>query len=223
MHGKLIAIDGVDSSGKGLQTDLLLAALQQKGERVRKLSFPVYSAPSSAPVREYLAGHFGGVNDVNGYAASLLFAVDRYASYKSDWERDYRDGCTFVCDRYVSSNAIHQSVKLPQGEREAFLRWVEDVEYEKMGLPRPDLTIFLDMPVEVALQLMKKRYHGDESLRDIHEADEDYLRACHEAAIFAADRLGWERIACVENGALLTPQAIFSQVLERVGRLYAAL
>ena len=212
MHGKLIAIDGVDSSGKGLQTDLLLAALQQKGERVRKLSFPVYSAPSSAPVREYLAGHFGGVNDVNGYAASLLFAVDRYASFKSDWERDYRDGCTFVCDRYVSSNAIHQSVKLPQGEREAFLRWVEDVEYEKMGLPRPDLTIFLDMPVEVALQLMKKRYHGDESKKDVHEKDTEYLARSRRAAEFCARRLGWDTVHCTADGTMRSIEEIQTEV-----------
>ena len=220
MRGKLIAIDGVDSSGKGLQTQLLLEAMEQKGLPVRKLRFPVYESDSSALVKMYLAGEMGGVSDVNGYAASIFFAADRYASYKMDWGKPLQDGLNMVCDRYVSSNAIHQAVKAPQEQRDEFLGWVMDLEYEKMGLPKPDLTIFLDMPVDVALSLMDKRYHGDASKKDIHEADRDYLLACHEAAVYAADHFGWARINCVENGKLLSPHTIHEKIMDLVDPLF---
>ncbi len=216
MRGKLIAIDGVDSSGKGLQTQLLLEALEHRGLSVRKLRFPVYESDSSALVKMYLAGEMGGVSDVNGYAASLFFAADRYASYKMDWGKQLEEGTNMVCDRYVSSNAIHQSVKVAEAEREDFFSWVMDLEYEKMGLPKPDLTIFLDMPVDVALSLMDKRYHGDASKKDIHEADRDYLLACHEAAVYAAEHFGWVRINCVEEGKLLSPHVIHEKIMERI-------
>ena len=223
MRGKLIAVDGVDSSGKGLQSELLLKALRQKGEPVKKLRFPVYESESSAPVRMYLAGELGGVQDVNGYAASLFFAVDRYASFRCGWGRELAQGTSFVCDRYVSSNAIHQAVKVPDAERDGFLAWIDDLEYGKLGLPRPDLTLFLDMPVDVALRLMSGRYAGDESKKDIHESDPDYLRACHDAAVYAAEKFGWERIVCVENGVLLPPERIHEMIMERVERLYAGI
>ena len=216
MRGKLIAIDGVDSSGKGLQTQLLLEELEHRGMEVRKLRFPVYESDSSTLVKMYLAGEMGGVSDVNGYAASLFFAADRYASYKMDWGKQLEDGMNMVCDRYVSSNAIHQAVKVDRAERDSFLAWVMDLEYEKMGLPKPDLTIFLDMPVDVALSLMDKRYHGDASKKDIHEADRDYLLSCHDAAVYAAEHFGWARISCVEDGKLLAPQVIHEKVMALV-------
>ena len=220
MRGKLIAIDGVDSSGKGLQTQLLLEEMEQRGLAVRKLRFPVYESDSSALVKMYLAGEMGGVADVNGYAASIFFAADRYASYKTDWGKPLAEGQNMVCDRYVSSNAIHQAVKVPAAKRDEFLGWVMDLEYEKMGLPKPDLTIFLDMPVDVALSLMDKRYHGDQSKKDIHEADREYLLACHEAAVYAADHFGWARISCVEDGKLLSPHVIHEKVMALVNPLF---
>lgn len=220
MRGKLIAIDGVDSSGKGLQTQLLLETMEHRGLPVRKLRFPVYESDSSALVKMYLAGEMGGVSDVNGYAASLFFAADRYASYKMDWGKPLSEGLNMVCDRYVSSNAIHQAVKVPLDSRDEFLGWVMDLEYKKMGLPKPDLTIFLDMPVDVALSLMDKRYHGDASKKDIHEADRDYLLACHEAAVYAADHFGWARINCVENGKLLSPHTIHEKIMDLVDPLF---
>ncbi len=222
MRGKLIAIDGVDGSGKGLQTDMLISALLQRGLPARKLRFPVYESDSSALVRMYLSGGLGRqVGDVNGYAASVFFAADRYASFKSDWGGQFQDGVNMVCDRYVSSNAIHQSVKVPTQERDRILEWVDELEYEKLCLPRPDLTIFLDMPVEVAVGLMERRYSGDQSKKDIHESDERYLHECHAAAVYAAHKFGWHRIECVQNGRLRSPEEIHQSVLERVKDLYA--
>ncbi len=160
--------------------------------------------------------HSHSTHERYAYAASLFFAADRYASYKTDWGKPLADGMHMVCDRYVSSNAIHQSVKVAETERQDFFDWVMDLEYEKMGLPKPDLTIFLDVPVDVALALMDKRYDGDATKKDIHEADRNYLLACHEAAVSAADHFGWVRINCVENGSLLPPSVIHEKIMAYV-------
>lgn len=217
---KLIAIDGVDSSGKGLQTKMLFEALKEKNDNVVKISFPDYESESSALVRMYLSGEFGKeINSVNGYAASLFFAVDRYASFKKNWKANYEKGDIIICDRYVSSNAIHQSVKIEENKRDEFLSWIDDVEYEKLGLPRPDMIFFLDMPVDMALKLMDKRYNGDVSKKDIHEADEGYLSMCHQAAEYACDKFGWQRIDCVVDGVLRTPEDIHNEIMEKVNSI----
>lgn len=213
--GKLIAIDGVDSSGKGLQSRLLYEAILKKYPDTLKVSFPDYDSESSALVKMYLSGQFGkSVDSVNAYAASMFFAVDRYASFKKNWQEQYNNGSIIVCDRYVSSNAIHQSVKLPKEQRDEFLSWIDDAEYNKLGLPKPSAVIFLDMPVEKAMELMLGRYEGNESKKDIHEADIDYLRACHNAAEYACEKFGWHRVECVKNGILRTPEDIHAEVMK---------
>ncbi len=218
--GILIAIDGVDSSGKGLQSRLLFDALSSRYENTLKVSFPDYESESSALVKMYLSGQFGkAVDSVNAYAASMFFAVDRYASFKKNWGEQYNNGAIIVCDRYVTSNAIHQSVKLPFEQRDEFLHWIDDAEYNKLGLPRPDMVFFLDMPVSKAMELMSGRYEGDESKKDIHEADTEYLVTCHKAARYACEKFGWKRIECVKNGILRTPEDIHSEILEAVERI----
>lgn len=218
--GILIAIDGVDSSGKGLQSRMLFEALSEKYDNAIKVSFPDYDSESSALVKMYLSGQFGkAVDSVNAYAASMFFAVDRYASFKKNWGEQYNNGSVIVCDRYVTSNAIHQSVKLPIEKRDEFLHWIDDAEYNKLGLPRPDVVIFLDMPVDMAMKLMSGRYEGDESKKDIHEADIDYLKTCHKAAQYACEKFGWKRIECVKNGVLRTPEDIHREVMETVERV----
>lgn len=218
--GILIAIDGVDSSGKGLQSRLLFEALSKKYGNTVKVSFPDYDSESSALVKMYLSGQFGkAVDSVNAYAASMFFAVDRYASFKKNWGEQYNNGSVIVCDRYVTSNAIHQSVKLPFEQRDEFLHWIDDAEYNKLGLPRPDAVIFLDMPVDMAMKLMSGRYEGDESKKDIHEADIEYLKTCHKAAQYACEKFGWKRIECVKDGVLRTPEDIHAEVMATVERV----
>ncbi len=212
--GVIITIDGVDSSGKGLQSRMLFEKLTSLGKKVTKVSFPDYDSDSSAPVRMYLSGKLGkSVDSVNAYAASLFFAVDRYISYKQSWIENYNAGEIVICDRYVSSNAIHQSVKLPCENRDEFLAWIDEVEYDRMGLPRPDVVLFLDVPVDVAMKLMSGRYDGDETKKDIHEADIEYLKKCHNAAEYACDKFGWQRIECVTDGVLRTPEDIHEEIM----------
>lgn len=149
----------------------------------------------------YLGGEFG--NDpscVNVYAASSFYAVDRYASYSRHWKEDYLSGKVILADRYTSSNAVHQAVKLPQSEWGDYIKWLCDYEYEKLAVPKPDRIIYLDMPVDVSQRLMTKRYGGDEVKKDVHEANVEYLRRCAKAAAFAAEKMGWETVVCSENG-----------------------
>ncbi|MBQ1950030.1 MAG: deoxynucleoside kinase [Clostridia bacterium] len=211
--GKLIVIDGLDGSGKSTQLELLRTRLEQDGITSRHISFPDYEQPSSALVRLYLNGELGGsASSVNAYAASSFYAVDRYASYKTFWEEDYVAGVPVVAARYTTSNAIHQMTKLPKEEWDAFLVWLEDYEYNKLGLPKPDKVVFLDMPLEVSQRLLAKRYDGDEGKKDIHERDVHYLEQCRTAALYAAERLGWTVVPC-SDGENPFPPAVIHQKL----------
>lgn len=168
--GQLVVLDGLDGSGKTTQLARLGGYLTGRGIHYRQISFPDYRNPSSSLVRMYLDGAFGSSPDaVGAYAASSFYAVDRYASYKQFWQPDYEAGALILAARYTTSNAIHQMGKLPKSEWDAYLRWLEDYEYGLLGLPRPDLVIFLDMPPEVSQTLLSGRYEGDEAKKDIHE------------------------------------------------------
>ena len=201
--GKLIVIEGLDGSGKATQAERLRIWLEGRGEQVLKVSFPNYESRSSELVKMYLAGEIGGADDVNAYAASSFYASDRYISYETGWKKQWLAGYTIVMDRYTTSNAVHQMAKLPRGDWTSFLDWLWDYEFARMRLPAPDRVIYLDMEPEVSRELMRRRYGGDESRADIHERDLGYQLRCREAALFAADRLGWEILPCCENGGLI--------------------
>ncbi len=200
--GKLIVLEGLDGSGKNTHSRRLTERLTERGALVRKISFPDYEEPSSALVKMYLGGEFGTApEDVNAYAASSFYAVDRYASYKKHWQKLYEEGGIIIADRYTTSNATHQMGKLPKEEWDGFLDWLCDYEYRLLGLPKPDLTLYLDMDPSISFKLIEKRYHGDDSRKDIHEKDFDYLAACRQSALYAAGRLGWKVIKLYgENG-----------------------
>ena len=213
----LIVIEGLDGSGKGTQSQLLYTAMQQSGRPCRKISFPNYESPSSALVKMYLAGEFGKQADsVNAYAASTFYAVDRYASFKKDWEAEYNAGSLILADRYTTSNMVYQLTKLPRGEWEPFLAWLSDLEYQKMGLPRPDCVLYLDMPVEVSQQLLTGRYQGDSAKKDIHEANVGFLQQCRESALYAAQKFGWTVIPCAREGSPLPREEIARAVLQKL-------
>lgn len=215
--GKLIVIEGLDGSGKSTQLEILAKRLTETGIDNRTVSFPDYQSDSSALVRMYLAGKFGSKpSDVNAYAASVFYTVDRYASYKENWGAYYESGGVVLSGRYTTSNAIHQASKLSAGERETFLNWLYDLEYNKIGIPKPDKVIYLDMPVNVSQKLLSHRYNGDESKKDIHESDIAYLTACRQAADFAAEVSGWTRISCARNDEARTVEAISDDVLNEV-------
>lgn len=218
--GKLIVLEGLDGSGKSTQLDRLFENLEKDGVNSKWVSFPNYDDDSSALVKMYLAGQFGKKpGDVNAYAASAFYAVDRYASFKKDWGQHYNDGGVIVSGRYTTSNAIHQCSKLPEAEWEGFLSWLYDFEYNKLGIPAPDKVIFLDMPTEISQKLMDKRYDANGGHKDIHESDLEYLENCRKAALFTAKFSGWTIISCGKDGVPRTIEDIAGEVLEEAKKI----
>lgn len=212
--GKLIVIEGLDGSGKGTQAAELAKNLAAGGAPVRKVSFPDYASDSSALVKMYLSGQFGkDPQDVNAYAASTFYAVDRFASFKRDWGGFYEGGGIVVADRYTTSNAVHQCSKLPQEQWDAFLAWLFDFEYHLLGIPSPDLVVYLSVDPAVSQRLMTGRYRGDESRKDIHEGNLAYLRRSRLAAEYCSSRLGWRQIECCRGGQMRTVEAIQADIL----------
>ncbi len=202
--GILIAIDGVDASGKQTHTELLAEHFKSLKKKVRRLSFPMYNSESSALVKLYLDGSLGKkAEDVDAYAASTFFAADRFATYRMDWQKDYEDSQTLIiADRYVSSNMIHQASKIEDfAEKDKFLDWLYDFEFNLYKIPQPDMTIFLDMPPKYGKMLIAGRnnkFSGNEKL-DIHEKDFSYLEKSYENAKYVAEKFGWQTISCVKD------------------------
>lgn len=202
-HGTLIVLEGIDGSGKATQSALLEKKLKEAGKDVMHISFPDYTSDSSALVKMYLKGDFGAdPGDVNPYAASLFYAVDRFASYRMKWKDFYEKGGIIIADRYTTSNMVHQMTKYDdEEERTQFLSWLEKTEYEELELPRPDLVILLDIPLGMSEALVKARAAEGGSM-DIHEQHLDYLRKCHDAYQALVRFYGWERIPCAREGVL---------------------
>lgn len=215
MQNRLLVVEGLDGSGKSTQVSLLKAKLESDGTPVRQIKLPDYDDPSSTLVKMYLGGEFGkNPEDVNVYAASSFYAVDRYASFRRHWQKDYENGTLILADRYTTSNAVHQAVKLPESAWENYLSWLADYEYNKLGIPAPDAVIFLDMPVAVSQKLMTARYNGEEAKKDVHEANVSYLNACRKAALFAADKLGWYVVPCADGDEPLPIAQIHARIYE---------
>lgn len=214
--GFLAVIEGLDGSGKHTQSELLAEGLRERGLPVRKVSFPDYDSPGSSLVKMYLGGEFGEKpDDVNAYAASSFYAVDRFASFKRDWQADFERGAV-VADRYTTSNAIHQCAKLPEAAWDDFLAWLFDYEYAKLGIPAPALVIYLRLDPELSRRLLEKRYEGHTEREDIHERDAAYLRRCRRAADYCAARLGWVTVECSRDGELRRVADIQAEIMEIV-------
>ena len=217
MSGKLIVFEGTDGSGKATQAGLLCRHLEREGIPFREIDFPRYGKPSAAMVQEYLDGNLGKrPGDVSAYAASLFFSMDRYASYKQDWGGFYESGGLVVANRYTTSNAVHQASKLLKSERKAYLDWLFDLEYNKLGLPKPDLVLYLDMPIEITERMMRRREADTHTHADIHEQDAAYLRRCRESAREVVDQCGWTVIHCGRDGEPRSVEDIAAEVWRRV-------
>lgn len=216
--GKLIVIEGLDGSGKHTQAVLLKDWLENIGKSVKLVSFPDYDSPSSSLVKMYLAGDFGkNADSVSPYAASAFYAVDRFASFRTKWQDFYENGGIVIADRYTTSNAVHQCSKLPVDQWDDFLKWLSDFEYKYMGIPEPDSVIYLRTDPEVSQKLMSGRYNSDESKKDIHERDVDYLKRSQKSADYCADKLGWNIIECIENGVMRSVENISVEVKSFTG------
>ena len=215
--GKLIVIEGTDGSGKSTQFKALTERLRRDGTEFKTLVFPQYSEPSSALIRMYLSGEFGSdPSDVNAYAASAFYAVDRYASYKKDWGAWFEQGGLIVSDRYTTSNAVHQTSKEPPEKQAAFLHWLYEFEYDKLGLPRPDLTIYLDVPTDFTEKMLRSREQATNTQADIHEKDMAYLATCRETGRAAAAYYGWTVIQCVKDGTMRSIEDIHEEIYRLV-------
>ncbi len=217
---KLIVIEGVDSSGKATQSRILYEKLIQKGYVANKIEFPNYQSTSSDVVKMYLNGDFGkDPQSVNAYAASILFAVDRFATVKNTHKDIFANGDVVIADRYTTSNMVHQASKIcDTSKKDEFLDWLYDMEYNKLTLPEPDLTIFLDMPVGYAKRLMANRANKIDNTmqKDIHESNDKYLYDAYDNACFVAKKYNWKWIKCVKEGKLRTIEDISKEIFEEV-------
>ncbi len=218
--GKLIIMEsGTDASGKATQTDLLCKAMLSLNKPVRKITHPNYKSPSSSLIKMYLAGEFGtDPFDVNAYAASVFFAMDRYASYRIDWKEFYEQGGTVLADRYTTSNMIHQGVKLEREQQDTYISWLVDLEYKRLELPQPDCVIFLDVKPEISAKLMEKRANKitGKAQKDIHERDKKYLAKTYLNSLNIAKRFGWIKIDCCDKTGMRSIEEIHRDVLDAV-------
>ena len=214
--GKLIVIEGLDGSGKGTQSRRLTEYLKSQGKDTLRIDFPRYGTKGATLVEGYLKGELGGhPDDTGAYATSLFFAMDRYWSYRTDWGEFYHAENNFViCDRYTTANAVHQCAKLEKEKRDEYLEWLWDVEYEKIGIPKPDKIIFLDMKPSVVFKLIESRSVKDNREKDIHELDREYLERCYEGACDACKKLSWVHIKCYEGECPRPMDDIFADILD---------
>lgn len=216
--GRLFVIEGVDGSGKATQTERLYEKLSELGVSPMKLTFPDYESDSSVIVKKYLSGELGKTAEsVSPKTASTFFAMDRYVSYKTRWEKFYSENGVIIADRYTTSNMIHQAAKIENSvEKEEFLDWLDDFEYGIYSLPRPTVTIFLDVPPDVGYEISKNRKNkmNGKTALDIHESDREYIKKSYENSKFIAEKYGWKTIECVRNKKMRAIEDIHNEVYD---------
>lgn len=218
--GKIIVLEGLDGCGKSTQLQLAVEALKRRGMAVRLVSFPNYESHSGRIISDYLGGNIPCEGAAGAYAASSFYAADRYISYNTDWRADYENGGIIICGRYTTSNAIYQMTKLESAERDSFLEWLWDYEYAKLGLPKPDMVLYLDMPLATAQKLLSARYNGDEGKKDIHERNLDFMKRCCDSALYTADKCGWRLIPCAQGDNPLPVEMIHQRILAAIEELF---
>lgn len=211
--GKIIVLEGLDGCGKSTQLELLVEALKKRGLPVRLVSFPNYNSDAGRIITDYLHGNIPCDESNGAYAASSFYAIDRYISYATDWKKDYDNGTLIICGRYTTSNAIYQMTKLDENECGTYMNWLWDHEYNKLGIPEPDMVIFLDMPLNVSQKLLSVRYEGDEGKKDIHERNLDFMKKCHDSALFAAEKCAWRMVSCSDGAEPYSIEDIHCRVL----------
>lgn len=220
MKGKLIIIEsGSDASGKATQTRKLYERLSAEGYNIRKVEYPNYDSESSALVKMYLRGDFGkNASDVDPYVSSTFFAADRYASYKTEWEEFYSQGGIVIADRYTTSNMVHQASKMDIEDRDKYLDWLANYEFNMYKIPEPDCVVFLDVPIDFSKKLMENRRNKftGEAKKDIHESDIDYLTKSYNNSLYIAEKFKWDKIDCVEDDKLRSIDDIHEEIYRLV-------
>ncbi len=222
--GKLIVIEGIDSSGKATQAELLFWTFKEKNKKVMKIEFPDYESPSSSLIKMYLNGDFGQEPEkINPYAASIFFAADRFASYEIKWKEFYNSGGIIICDRYVSSNMIYQASKFEdENKREEYFKWIYDLEFNKLNLPKPDIVIFLSMPIEYCRVLLKGRPSKitGKPGKDIHEANNIYMQKVYKTAAKLSKKYSWFVLDCVDNDSLKSKETINKEIVTIIEKYF---
>lgn len=207
--------EGIDGSGKSTQFKLMCERLERENVDFKRLVFPQYSEPSSMLIRMYLNGDFGTDPEaVNAYAAASFYAVDRYASYVQKWRDYYKNGGIILTDRYTTSNAVHQGSKIAPENRNDFFRWLYEYEFDLLGLPAPDSVIYMEIPLEVSVEQMRKREAETHTHGDIHETDMEYLAKCCDSGGSAAEYYGWDKIVCVKDGKMRSMKELHEEIYE---------
>lgn len=220
-RGILIVLEGLDGCGKTTQINLLQERLTKAdGRNTRYISFPNYDSPSGEIIKAYLSGKYKDSDGHSAYSASTFYAVDRYTSFTSDWRENYEKGDIIISGRYVGSNAIYQMTKLDKSEWDSYIKWLEELEYEKLGLPKPDRVIFLDMPVEVSQKMLSARYNGDETKKDIHEANVNFMKKCRETALYIAKLKNWAVIECSDGEKPLPIEEIYRMIEKETEKVF---
>lgn len=223
--GKLFVIDGTDGSGKQTQLEQLQVHLTKDKIEYKTVSFPNYDSPSSSLVKMYLSGEFGeDPKQISPYIASNFYAADRYATYKKDFEAYYQNGGIILADRYTTANMVHQASKIEdEKEREKFIDWLFDLEFNLYGIPKPTEVFFLNMPTKTAQELIQNREnkfsHTEE--KDIHERNAKHLEESYQAACSVSKKYGWYEIQCAPEGKLKTIEQIHEEIYQEVKRAIA--
>lgn len=219
--GKIIVIEsGTDGSGKSTQIELLYSRLISDGYNVRKYKYPNYTNKSSTFIKMYLGGEFGNnPNETNPYVISTFFAVDRVCGYE-EWKEFYLNGGIVLLDRYTTSNMIHQTIKLDIEKRDDFLNWLEDLEYNKFALPKPDVVFFLNLNPNISLELINKRNRiNNNNSVDIHEGSPEFLAKSYENAKYIAQKYNWVNVFCDDGKSIRSIENINNEIYSSLSKL----
>ena len=218
--GKLFVIDGTDGSGKQTQLEKLKQRLTQEKIEFKSVSFPNYESPSSSLVKIYLNGELSeDPKEISPYIASTFYAADRYITFKKEYEEYYKNGGIIIADRYTTSNMVHQAGKIKDDkEREKFLNWLWDFEFNLYGLPIPTEVFFLNMPTEYALKLMENRKNKitKEEKKDIHERNQEHMKDAYNEACKLSKKYNWKEIKCVKDGKIRTIEDIHEEIYQEI-------
>ncbi len=227
-RGKLIVIDGTDSSGKATQTELLIKHLKKDGRKVKVVDFPdYYSNFFGKFIGHCLSEQYYNFVKVHPKIASVLYAADRFES--SDRIKKWlKEGNIVIANRYASANQIHQGGKIANTKkRESFLKWLDEMEYGVFKIPNPDAVFFLSVPIPIVMKLIAERnknseraYLGKKKAKDVHEKDKDHMENARKSALWLSKtQKGWVRIECTKNGELDSRENIHEEIYSKIKKI----
>ena len=217
MKGRIIVIEGAcDGIGKSTQYSLLKEELEKEGKVITH-HFPSYDTPQGKGVEEYLNGSLGEISSLSPYFINNLYAYDRVITWVKELKEEYEKGSTILLDRYTTSSIIYQaSVIDDMEERKKFIDFVNDYEYNKLGIGKPDTVIFLHAPFDLVTKLREERKSNEGISNDIHERNIDFMKKVYDNAMFVSNYLNWDKVNCEENGKFKTIEDIHKKILSIV-------